>query len=577
MSNVSRVYRNVIEDRTIRIDQKKELLSHNRNPLFYQLIKYLYENHNETPESPQSADDVFVFDHMTFPSPKVSEKEASLSHFREDEFYRWINPLDQALMKIAEENIEQQQIVETDEAISVISAEDITVPAKGSCELRINEIELTLPAGYEATIYRNVRLSSAKIEIADPVLPFGKNRIRTLRLINRSGKDFSIRKGSTVGSVKKGIIRFEKLGAIKQKKKKRNRNTLQHYVSRKPGFIKTVFSDGINYQKPTRRRLLLLAYALRMNAEQTRELMQSIDPDLPINIWNWYEVALFYAICRGDITLNDLDRIGLYLSAQKDVTIPEISLKEMKNTKVAWSDLGDLIHKEKEESLQEIGKLLHIIKKADKICSLQAKRELDEMFGYVMEHAELIFKGDYAKKCKPKKDANEKEIRQCRNAITEMFFPYYGNQVPYVYGFSDLQGMKSLPHRKHLKAVDEATRDTAVTEAEEDAAPEKEAVSKADLEFAFFLKFVLEHPISSEEVTDVNPEELIRKRASDYRLLVNEFLTDLHFTEVRDMDPFDGKLLLCMQEEYPIKTLQNTMKEIFQIQRNRMQVELHDI
>ena len=118
---------------------------------------------------------------------------------------------------------------------------------------------------------------------------------------------------------------------------------------------------------------------------------------------------------------------------------------------------------------------------------------------------------------------------------------------------------KYLPNRKHLRAVDEGTQ----------------PVTKADLEFVFFLRFALEHPLAAYGKREIEgADKMIEQRGSDYRLKVNQYMINNHFEEIHDMHPFDGLLLVCMQKEYPIRTLHDIAKELFDI---KMAVEIRNI
>ena len=305
-----------------------------------------------------------------------------------------------------------------------------------------------------------------------------------------------------------------------------------------------------------------------MSAAETKELMQTIDPNLPVNIWNGYEVIVFYAINRKqhDITLNDLDYLGQVMSIE-DAEVETAFLDNCTtDTDVALDFFNSLAETDKEASIKEMEKLLRNIKVSGKISSIKAKEELDSMFRYVIEKGDRIFKGDYWEKYYCKDNNTEVDFRKCRDAITEQFWPYYENQVQFRSRienehYINLQEMRSLPTKKHLKAVDE----------------KKQAVTRADLEFSFFLKFALDNHISKYVRSDiaVGTDELITQRFHDYKSQADVLLTKYHFEKTGAKYRFDDMLMVCMQKEYPVKELHAIAADYFLIARD--DVEIHDI
>ncbi|MBE6116554.1 MAG: hypothetical protein E7187_07015 [Erysipelotrichaceae bacterium] len=593
--------------------------------MFYQLIKYLYNNHYDT--SAEKSDGSFCVttekNRYVFPSPKQpfdkGDSPFSQAVNDEDTYKQLVYTLNSALIEIAEYNINMQELTETD-----------------------------------------------------------------------ANTD------------------FEKLEGVKGRKSKGNKSLKK----RKARFNKSVISPGLESQMtekgPHRLRLLLYAYALKMSAAETKELMQTIDPNLSVNIWNGYEVIVFYAINRKqhDITLNDLDYLGQvtefnknigstlsYYSGYPDVLsaiakikdiitykdnydykqikdlnglmstvntvkaelvskkqteadevisqcIPALEAKANTNldklsgilaqakndfdsrkqsiaelddlalldeaiqqlwtakdtfitemdkalqspkpispvpptpkkvkksyttdTDVALDLFNSLAETDKEASIKEMEKLLRKIIVSGKISSIKAKKELDSMFRYVIEKGDRIFKGDYWGKYYCKDNNNEVDFRKCRDAITEQFWPYYENQVQFRSRtenehYINLQEMRSLPTKKHLKAVDE----------------EKQAVTRADLEFAFFLKFALDNHISKYVRSDiaVGTDKLIAQRFHDYKSEADALLTRLHFEKTGVKYRFDDMLMICMQKEYPVKELHSIAADYFLIARDDVEIQ----
>ena len=584
MPNYSELYRVFIEDKYIRFENKKKiLLEYDNNNMFYQLLKYLYYNHNDTPADMKSADSFCVTTKIKGKETKIAEYEENIETIRYtfpspviksdtiDSISQWQNILDKklvsqlkkAIKEIATYNIRNQVLIDTEEKTAIVSAQDATLPANGTCRVKIEPTSLDLSAGYEATLYRSSQLIKDKIEIADSILKPGLNNIVSLDLINKSEEAeskpkepvFHITKGDTIGTMVHGLIPFEKLENVRHNTG-RDRKGLEKYLPRKTKFTKSVISPDIDFngKGPSKMRLMLLAYALKMSAKETLALLQSVGTNPSINIWNGYDAIIFYAIARKnhDITLNDLDNLGLIMTNEdEDDTIVDPLPDNMTDTDNAWNSFNSLIEMSKESSLREIEKLLLRIKKVNKIYSVKVKEELDSMFKYVMKESKRIFQDNYWEKCDPGNDTNEISFRKCRNAITEQFWPYYENQVQYRQGvFTTLQLMKSLPNKNHLKNVDDGTQ----------------AVTKADLEFAFFLKFVLENPLTDYgKLEDIDIENTLGQRFKDYRLQADTYMTKYHFTQIHDMDPFDSLLLVCMQKEFPIKTLHAIAKQYFNI------------
>ena len=629
MPYYSEVQQKYIEDRNTSFDDKKSFFQQKNKNMFYQLIKYLYNNHYDT--SAEKSDGSFCVttgkNRYVFPSPKQpfdkGDSPFSQAVNDEDTYKQLVYTLNSALIEIAEYNINMQELTETD-----------------------------------------------------------------------ANTD------------------FEKLEGVKGRKSKGDKSLKK----RKARFNKSVISPGLESQMtekgPHRLRLLLYAYALKMSAAETKELMQTIDPNLPVNIWNGYEVIVFYAINRKqhDITLNDLDYLGQvtefnknisstlsYYSGYPDVLsaiakikdiitykdnydykqikdlnglmstvntvkaelvskkqteadevisqcIPALEAKANTNldklsgilaqakndfdiikqliaelddlalldaaiqqlwtakdtfitemdkalqppkpispvpptpkkvkksyrnafdTDVALDLFNSLAETDKEASIKKMGKLLRNIKVSGKISSIKAKKELDSMFRYVIEKGDRIFKGDYWEKYYCKDNNNEVDFRKCRDAITEQFWPYYENQVQFRSRienehYINLQEMRSLPTKKHLEAVDE----------------EEQAVTRADLEFVFFLKFALDNHISKYVRSDiaVGTDLLISQRFHDYKSEADALLTKYHFEKTGAKYRFDDMLMVCMQKEFPLKELHSIAADYFLIARD--DVEIHDI
>jgi len=625
MPYYSEVQQKYIEDRNTSFDDKKSFFQQKNKNMFYQLIKYLYNNHYDT--SAEKSDGSFCVttekNRYVFPSPKQpfdkGDSPFSQAVNDEDTYKQLVYTLNSALIEIAEYNINMQELTETD-----------------------------------------------------------------------ANTD------------------FEKLEGVKGRKSKGNKSLKK----RKARFNKSVISPGLESQMtekgPHRLRLLLYAYALKMSAAETKELMQTIDPNLSVNIWNGYEVIVFYAINRKqhDITLNDLDYLGQvtefnknigstlsYYSGYPDVLsaiakikdiitykdnydykqikdlnglmstvntvkaelvskkqteadevisqcIPALEAKANTNldklsgilaqakndfdsrkqsiaelddlalldeaiqqlwtakdtfitemdkalqspkpispvpptpkkvkksyttdTDVALDLFNSLAETDKEASIKEMEKLLRKIIVSGKISSIKAKKELDSMFRYVIEKGDRIFKGDYWGKYYCKDNNNEVDFRKCRDAITEQFWPYYENQVQFRSRtenehYINLQEMRSLPTKKHLKAVDE----------------EKQAVTRADLEFAFFLKFALDNHISKYVRSDiaVGTDKLIAQRFHDYKSEADALLTRLHFEKTGVKYRFDDMLMICMQKEYPVKELHSIAADYFLIARDDVEIQ----
>ena len=656
MPYYSEVQQKYIEDRNTSFDDKKSFFQQKNKNMFYQLIKYLYNNHYDT--SAEKSDGSFCVttekNRYVFPSPKQpfdkGDSPFSQAVNDEDTYKQLVYTLNSALIEIAEYNINMQELTETD-----------------------------------------------------------------------ANTD------------------FEKLEGVKGRKSKGNKSLKK----RKARFNKSVISPGLQSQMtekgPHRLRLLLYAYALKMSAAETKELMQTIDPNLSVNIWNGYEVIVFYAINRKqhDITLNDLDYLGQvtefnkiissplsYYSGYPDVLsaiakikdiitykdnydykqikdlnglmstvntvkaelvskkqteadevisqcIPALEAKANTNldklsgilaqakkdfdsrkqsiaelddlalldeaiqqlwtakdtfitemdkalqppkpispvpptpkkvkksyrnallqqkklssredmtiedaggetalldnyttdTDVALDLFNSLAETDKEASIKEMGKLLRNIIVSRKISSIKAKKELDSMFRYVIEKGDRIFKGDYWEQYYCKDNNNEVDFRKCRDAITEQFWPYYENQVQFRSRtenehYINLQEMRSLPTKKHLKAVDE----------------EEQAVTRADLEFAFFLKFALDNHISKYVRSDISvgTDKLIAQRFHDYKSEADALLTRLHFEKTGVKYRFDDMLMICMQKEYPVKELHSIAADYFLIARNDVEIQ----
>ena len=625
MPYYSEVQQKYIEDRNTSFDDKKSFFQQKNKNMFYQLIKYLYNNHYDT--SAEKSDGSFCVttekNRYVFPSPKQpfdkGDSPFSQAVNDEDTYKQLVYTLNSALIEIAEYNINMQELTETD-----------------------------------------------------------------------ANTD------------------FEKLEGVKGRKSKGNKSLKK----RKARFNKSVISPGLESQMtekgPHRLRLLLYAYALKMSAAETKELMQTIDPNLSVNIWNGYEVIVFYAINRKqhDITLNDLDYLGQvtefnknisstlsYYSGYPDVLSAIAKIKDIitykdnydykqikdlnglmstvntvkaelvskkqteadevisqciqaleakantnfdklsgilaqaKNdfdsrkqsiaelddlalldeaiqqlwtakdtfitemdkalqppkpispvpptpkkvkksyttdTDVALDLFNSLAETDKEASIKEMEKLLRKIIVSGKISSIKAKKELDSMFRYVIEKGDRIFKGDYWGKYYCKDNNNEVDFRKCRDAITEQFWPYYENQVQFRSRtenehYINLQEMRSLPTKKHLKAVDE----------------EKQAVTRADLEFAFFLKFALDNHISKYVRSDISvgTDKLIAQRFHDYKSEADALLTRLHFEKTGVKYRFDDMLMICMQKEYPVKELHSIAADSFLIARDDVEIQ----
>ena len=144
-------------------------------------------------------------------------------------------------------------------------------------------------------------------------------------------------------------------------------------------------------------KALLYAYALKMSAEEAQALLKAVDNNSSINIWNGYELIVFYAIGRRekDITLNDLNALGQIMTEEKNI-IKIDSRNVVTDTSRVWNSLDDLLEMDKEESLFRMRKLLRNIRKVNKNDSIRRKEDLDSMFEFVARESRRIFKGDYA-------------------------------------------------------------------------------------------------------------------------------------------------------------------------------------
>ncbi|MBR2827593.1 MAG: hypothetical protein IKE78_08870 [Erysipelotrichaceae bacterium] len=514
-----------ITDKNNSFDEKKSLLKYDDNNMLYQLLKYLYNNHRDTTEDKDSAncfhvttkvrksgrrknDETSDTRRYVFPSPEYSEGRGKKEVYRDLAYF-----LDSELREIPEYNRGMQDLNEADKT-----------------KKRIEKLRDDL-----------------------------ENALREIAEYNINMQVVS------------DMVDFEKLESIKQKTGPKG-NSREKRKSRTARFNKSIISPGIkikldkNDKGPSRMKALLYAYALKMSAEEAQALLKAVDNNSSINIWNGYELIVFYAIGRRekDITLNDLNALGQIMTEEKNI-IKIDSRNVVTDTSRVWNSLDDLLEMDKEESLFRMRKLLRNIRKVNKNDSIRRKEDLDSMFEFVARESRRIFKGDYAEKCHPGKATDRNTLIKCRNAITDQFFPYYENQIQFYSREDDelyisLQQMRSLPTKKHLNAVDS----------------EKQQVTMADLEFAFFLKFVLEKSLTDYGNSDVPPslEDLIDMRFRDYRLKVDAYMNELHFLKTDAMDPFERMLMLCMQKEYPIKELHSICSYYFVM---KDETEVHDI
>ena len=563
----SEIQQKAIEDRNVPFEDKKDILRQKNKNMVYQLVKYLYNNHRDTSGN-SSADSFWVtaVNRYCFPSP-VAGLDIDVYPFSEaieDEkaYEKLVSRLNYALIEIAEHNINSQKLRDNSKSIMLYPAEDVMIPAHETC-LVTTDVSFKLKEGYQAKLSAGKALSKGNIEIMNPIIPSKFKDVIKISLENRSDDDYQLNKGELLGKLICQKIPFEKLEGTAGRKSSGNISD----KSRKARFNKSIISPGLESQLkergPRRMKLLLFAYALQMSLEETRALMQAADPGQPINIWNGYEVIVFYAISRKqhDVTLNDLDDLGMIM-AGKQKSLKESAEDHMADTEVTWKSFESLAAMDKRASIREMRKLLDNIRSANKIASLKAKEELDSLFGYVMKNADRIFKGDYGIKCVPKDDEGREEFRKCRDALTEQFWPYYENQIQFKSRtekdlYISLQEMRSLPTKKHLKAVDEG----------------RQGVTRADLEFAFFLKFALDNPLSKYSEPEVKGiDDLIKQRFSDYRLKAERLLIRYHFEKASAGYRFDDLLMVCMQKEYPIKELHQIAGEFFYIARDDVQV-----
>ena len=593
MPYYSELQQNFIQDRNTSFEDKTLVFRQKNRNMFYQLIKYLYNNHNDS--SVKTTEGSFCVTTgkscYVFPSP-VNGPAFRKAINDESEYAELVYMLNSALTEIAESNINSQVLTDS---------------------------------------------------------------------IDREWSD------------------FEKLEEVRHDtgRKSTGRETGK---KRKARFNKRVISPGIQSQLtakgPHRLRTLLLAYALKMSREETGELMQTVDPNQPINIWNGYEVIVFYAITRKDITLDDLDHLGSIMTAEgKDKTKALSGDKAEKDTELGWKSFNRLAEMDKKSSLGEMKKLLVNIRAANKLSSVQAREKLDSLFKDVLKRADKIFMGSYGKKCLLNDNHSEEEFRKCRDALTEQFWPYYNKQIQFIrqetsllrdklvlgyylcrlkeagvreLGYDSAAGalrnldqlldiregslqrimilyqlyrkkeaddkklpkksktlfekldtltdselitvvrnrityyqhlkdeeeseepvddfyislreMRSLPTRKHLGAVDDGSQ----------------GVTRADLEFAWFLKFALDHPLAEYQCSDdCDIASLIDQRFTDYKLSIDALLTRYHFEKASVKYRFDDLLMVCMQQKYPVKQLHSIVRDYFRIAGK--QVETCDI
>ena len=120
---------------------------------------------------------------------------------------------------------------------------------------------------------------------------------------------------------------------------------------------------------------------------------QYFDNNSSINIWNGYELIVFYAIGRRekDITLNDLNALGQIMTEEKNI-IKIDSRNVVTDTSRVWNSLDDLLEMDKEESLFRMRKLLRNIRKVNKNDSIRRKEDLDSMFEFVARESRRIWR-----------------------------------------------------------------------------------------------------------------------------------------------------------------------------------------
>ena len=582
MPYYSELQQNHVQNRNTPFEDKTLLFRQKNRNMFYQLIKYLYDNHNDT--SAKTSEGYFCVttskSKYVFPSP-VNGPAFRKAINDESEYAELVYLLNSALTEIAEFNINSQVLTDRDD------------------------------------------------------------------------RDFTD---------------FEKLEKVRHKTGRKSTG-METGKKRKARFNKRVISPGIQSQLsakgPHRIRTLLLAYALKMSTEETTALMQTVDPNQPVNIWNGYEIIVFYAITRKDITLDDLDHLGSIMTAKGAAKTKSSSGDEDRDTELTWNSFIRLAELDKDSSIREMEKLLKKIRAANKISSVQAKEKLDSLFEDVLKRADRIFMGSYGKKCLLNDNHSEEEFRKCRDALTEQFWPYYNKQIQFIRQetsllrdklvlgyylcrlkeagvrelgcestvsalrnldqlldiregslqrimilyqlyrkkeadkkklpkksktlfekldtltdselitvvrnrityyqhlkdeeeseepvddfYISLREMRSLPTRKHLGAVDDGSQ----------------GVTRADLEFAWFLKFALDHPLAEYQCSDdCDIASLIDQRFTDYKLSIDALLTGYHFEKSSAKYRFDDLLMVCMQQKYPVKQLHTIVRDYFRI------------